>query len=134
MAIADSSGLPLALHVASATPHEVTLVKKTIQGRFLVQLPERIIGDKAYDSDPLDEELALVGVKMIAPHKANRKRTKTQDGRPLRRYRKRWKIERLFAWLQNYRRINVRWERHLQNFLGMLQLGCILILLKAFLG
>jgi len=134
MAIADSSGLPLVLHVASATPHEVTLVKKTIQGRFLVQLPERIIEDKAYDSDTLDEELALVGVRMIPPHKANRTRTKNQDERTLRRYRKRWKIERLFAWLQNYRRINVRWERHIQNFLAMVQLRCILILLKAFRG
>ncbi len=134
MGIADSSGLPIALHVDSASPHEVKLVRKTLEGRFLVQLPERIIGDKAYDSDPLDDELAKLGINMIAPHKANRKKPKTQDGRELRRYRRRWKVERLFAWLQNYRRITIRWEYHLHNFLGMVQLGCILILLKSFLG
>jgi len=132
MAIADRSGLPIALHVDSASPHEVKLVHHTIEGRFLIQLPKRIIGDKAYDSDPLDEELELVGVHMIAPHKANRKKPKTQDGRALRRYRRRWKIERLFAWLQNFRRIVTRWEYHLHNFLGMVQLGCIIILLRFF--
>lgn len=134
MGITDSHGLPIALHVDSASPHEVKLVRKTLEGRFLIQLPERIIGDKGYDSDPLDAELAILGIKMIAPHKTNRKKPKTQDGRELRRYRRRWKVERLFAWLQNYRRIATRWEYHLHNFLGMVQLGCILILLKSFLG
>jgi len=132
MAITDRSGLPIALHVDSARPYKVTLVRKTIEERFLVQLPERIIGDKAYDSDPLDAELAALGIVMIAPHRAGRKKPKTQVGRPLRRYRRRWKIERLFAWLQNFRRIGVRWEYHLHNFLGMIQLGCIIILLRFF--
>jgi transposase len=45
------------------------------------------------------------GIEMIAPHRSMRTRTLTQDGRPLRRYRRRWKVERLFAWLHNYRRI-----------------------------
>jgi transposase len=134
MAIADRSGVPVALHVDSASPHEVKLVGKTIEGRFLVQLPTKMVGDKAYDSDPLDEELAAIGIEMIAPHKSNRKKPKTQDGRMLRRYRRRWKVERLFAWLQNFRRINVRYEYHIQNYLGMVQLGCIVILLRSFLG
>ena len=134
MAITDRHGLPVALHVDSASPHEVKLVRRTLEGRFLVQLPERIIGDKAYDSDPLDAELAALGIDMIAPHRGGRKRPKTQDGRPLRRYRRRWKVERLFAWLQCLRRVTTRWEYHLHNFRGMVQLGCILILLKSFLG
>ncbi len=132
MAVADAAGLPVALHVASASPHEVTLVGITLKGLFVADLPHRIIGDKAYDSDPLDKELEALGIEMIAPHRTNRKRPKTQDGRPLRRYRRRWKIERLFAWLQNFRRLVVRYEYHLQNFLGMLQLGCIIILLRHF--
>ena len=55
---------------------------------------------------------------------------KTQDGRPLRRYCRRWKIKRLFAWLQNFRRLVVRYEFHVENFLAMAQLGCIMILLR----
>ena len=73
---------------------------------------------------------------MIAPHKRNRKKYRkkpaTQDGRKLRRYKRRWKVERLFAWLQNYRRVLVRQERYLDNFLGFVHLACIKILLRHF--
>jgi transposase len=88
-----------------------------------------MIGDRAYDADALDIRLKEQGIKLIAPHRLNRWR-KTQDGRELRRYRRRWKIERLFAWLHNFRRLVTRWEYHETNFLGMLQLGCMLILLR----
>lgn len=87
-----------------------------------------MIGDRAYDSDALDERLRERGVELIAPNR--RKRRRTQDGRPLRRYLRRWKVERLFAWLKNFRRLSGRWERHAVNFLGMVQLGCVLILLR----
>ncbi len=128
MAIADGGGLPIATGVTSASPNESTLVEPTLERRHVAALPQRMIGDKAYDSDPLDQRLRDRGIEMIAPNR--RKRRKTQDGRPLRRYRHRWKIERLFAWLKNFRRICCRWERHADNFLGMVQLGCMLILLR----
>jgi transposase len=128
MAFSDGSSVPLALHAESASPHEVSLVEATLASAFLKEKPERLIGDKAYDSDPLDESLLERGIEMIAPHRKNRKKKKTQDGRKLRRYRSRWKIERLFAWLQNFRRLVVRYEYKDQNFLGMAQLGCIVIL------
>ena len=71
------------------------------------------------------------GVQLIAPHKLEpRRRPATQDGRALRRYRRRWKIERLFAWLHNFRRIVIRWEYYPDNFLGMVQLACAVILLR----
>ena len=130
MAMADRFGLPLAACAASATPHEVTLVAPTLDSRFVAEMPQRLIGDRAYDADPLDAALAALGVEMIAPHRRGRVRPKTQDGRPLRRYRRRWKIERLFAWLGNFRRLVVRYERHALNYLGFVQLGCILILLR----
>ena len=132
MAVADRTGLPVAVYTASAAPHEVTLVRRTVVERFTDDKPERLIGDKAYDSDPLDAELASLTIEMIAPHKENRKKSKTQDGRKLRRYRRRWKVERLFAWLQNFRRILVRYEYHDDNYLGFVHLGCLLILLRAY--
>ena len=128
MAIADSHGLPIAVRVTSASPNESTLVEATLAQRHVAALPKRMIGDKAYDSDRLDERLQQQGVELIAPNR--RKRRQTQDGRPLRRYLRRWKIERLFAWLKNFRRLTSRWERHGANFLGMVQLGCVLILLR----
>ena len=111
----------------------MTLVAPTLDSRFVNELPQRLIGDRAYDADPLDAALAQLGVEMIAPHRQGRKRPKTQDGRPLRRYRRRWKIERLFAWLGNFRRLVVRYERHALNYLGFVQLGCILLLLRRYL-
>ena len=116
----------------STAPHEVRLVRKTLVEWFTDDAPARLIGDKAYDSDPLDAELAAVGVELIAPHKANRKRAVTQDGRSLRRYKRRWEVERLFAWLQSFRRILVRDEFHDDNYLGFVHLGCMLILLRAY--
>jgi len=129
MAVADRHGLPLAVDVASASPAEVRLVISTLEARFIPELPERLIGDKAYDSDPLAAQLAEGGVELIAPNRSNRK-VKTQDGRALRRYRRRWKVERLFAWLHNFRRLVNRWEYNAVNFLGFVQLGCIVILLR----
>jgi transposase len=105
-------------------------VEAVLAGCFLDELPERLIGDKAYDSDALDLTLAEeYGVEMISPNRSNRK-NKTQDGRPLRRFRRRWKVERIFAWMQNYRRLVTRWEYHIENFLGFVQLACLLMLLK----
>ena len=132
MAVADRAGLPVAVHTCSASPHEVRLVGETVCDRFTNERPEKMIGDKAYDSDPLDAELRKLDIELIAPHKANRKRAKTQDGRKLRRYRRRWKIERLFAWMQNFRRIVVRYEYHADNYLGFVHLACIVILLRNY--
>jgi transposase len=74
-------------------------------------------------------QMSEYGVEMISPNRVNRKQ-KTQDGRVLRRYKRRWKVERLFAWLQNYRRLVTRWEVKVENFLGFAQLGCLLILAR----
>ena len=130
MGIADGHGLPLALRAESASPAEVKLVEQTLEARIVADVPERLIGDKAYDSDRLDQALPHhYGTEMIAPNKVNR-RTRTQDGRPLRRYGRRWKIERLFAWLFNFRRLVVRYEYHAENFQGFLQLAAAIILLR----
>jgi transposase len=135
MGLTDANGLPIAVSASSASPHEVTLVEATLDACFTDKLPSRLVGDKAYDSDPLDDRLRRErSVELIAPHRDNRRKTITQDGRALRRYQRRWKVERLFAWLQNFRRLVVRYEYHLENFTAMIQLGCIAILMRRVLG
>ena len=105
-------------------------MEAVLAGCFLDELPERLIGDKAYDSDALDQTFAdEYGIEMISPNRVNRKR-KTQDGRPFCRYRRRWKVERIFAWMQNYRRLVTRWEYHIENFLGFVQLACLMMLFR----
>ena len=131
MVLVDARGLPVAVDTTSANPHESQLVQRLFDFMLTAQTPPRVIGDKAYDSDRLDEQLARRGIEMIAPHRRNRKPDNvTQDGRSLRRYDRRWKVERLFAWLQNFRRIVMRYERHPENFQGFVHLGCLCILLR----
>src|SRR5260370_13819351 len=103
MAIADGHGFPLAVYVASASPHETKLIEPTLEQRFLAEPPERLIGDRAYDSDPLDRRIhERYGVQPIAPHQFLRVALATPDGRALRRYPPRGKLEGLFAWLHNF--------------------------------
>jgi transposase len=132
MAIVDRHGLPLAVSTHAANHHEVTLVQLSFDFYMIEAKPDNLIGDRAYDSDPLDEQLREQGIEMIAPHKSNRKKRKTQDGRRLRRYERRWIVERFFAWIQWQRRLLVRWECYAANFLGFVQLASIAILLRRF--
>jgi transposase len=132
MGIVDRNGLPLAVSTHAANFHEVTLVQLSFDFYMIEAKPEKLIGDKAYDSDPLDAELKAEGVEMIAPHRAGRKKRKTQDGRKLRRYERRWLVERFFAWLQWQRRLVTRWEYYAVNFLGFVQLASVMILLRRF--
>lgn len=132
MAVADAHGLPLAAYVDAASPHEVRLVERTLTERFTRAHPVRLIGDRAYDSDPLDATLLEQQIEMISPHKSNRVKPRTQDGRPLRRYRRRWRVERLFAWLQHYRRVVIRYEYHAENYFSFVLLGFLMILLRHY--
>ena len=122
IAIAAGNSLPLAVSVDSASPAECQLVEQVLAGSFLDELPARFVGDKAYDSDRLDEKFAEeYDIEQIAPN--SRRRSKTQDGRTLRRCRRRWKVERLFAWMHAFRRLVTRWEYHIENFLGFMQVA-----------
>jgi hypothetical protein len=98
MVVVDGSGLPLGNHLHSASPSEVKLVEATLAtirvgrghraGRPR-QRPVRLIADRGYDSDPLRKQLAVRGIELIAPHRQNRRKPPTQDGRALRRYKRR---------------------------------------------
>lgn len=133
MMLTDGKGIPLTFTVDSASPHEVTLAKdllETLPLRLRGYL-ERLVADKAYDSMALREDVADLGHELIVPQKSNT-RFKIQDGRPLRRYRRRWKVERCFAWLHNFRRLVVRWERNPIVFAAFVRLACITIILRQF--
>jgi len=134
MAIADRDGLPLAITIAPGNRHDSILTQRTLEAAFVDKLAPRMIGDKAWDNKPLQEELAnKYEIELIAPLRGGKRPSqRKQDGRSLRRSRRRWKVERLFAWLKRYRRIATRWERKSVNYLGFLHLGCIMILLRHF--
>lgn len=131
MLVTDGKGTPLGRHVDSASPGETTLLE-TVLDDVRVPRPRlpRLIADRGYDSDPLRRTLAQRGTQLIAPHRRSRTRSAPQDGRPLRRCRRRWIIERTFAWLHRFRRLVVRYEYYAVMFLAFLHVACLVIALR----
>lgn len=126
MVVADGKGIPLGISIHSASPAEVTLAEETLD-TITTGVPKRLIADKAYDSAALRRSLDQRGIEQITPHKSNRVAAKLQDGRPLRRYRRRWKIERTIAWIGNFRRLVVRYDRDVEHYKAFVLLACIVI-------
>jgi transposase len=131
LAIVDRHGLPLSVRTQAANHHEVTLVPLSFDCSMLEAKPEHLIGDRASDSDRLDDGLKQDGVTLMAPPRSTRQR-KTQDGRHRRRDQRRWLVERFLAWLHWKRRVLIRWEYYATNFLGFAQLACLTMRLKQF--
>ena len=94
--------------------------------------PTRLIYDRAADSDPLRKRLKRRGIELICPHKSNRRKPPTQDGRKLRRYKRRWKMERSIAWVANFRRLVVRYEHNVSIYQAFFHVACLLIVLRRF--
>ena len=132
MVLTDARGTPLSVEIHNTSPAEVTLIESLLVRRRLRRRPKRLIYDRAADSDPLRQRLARRGIDLICPHRKSRRRPPLQDGRKLRRFRRRWKIERTNSWLQNFRRVVVRYEFHADLFLSFVQLACLLITLRRF--
>src|ERR1700747_1433527 len=125
MAIVDRHGLPLSVSTHAANHHEVRLVQLCFDFYMIEAKPENLVGDRAYDSDPLDDSLRRDGIEMIAPHRSSRVKQPTQDRRRLRRYARRWLIERFFAWIQWRGPLPGRGGVLTQNFPGFRPLACL---------
>ena len=137
MLATDGKGIPLAFLLASANCAEVKLAEATLE-RIRVprkrgrprKRPKRLVADRAYDSDPLRGWLRRKGVRPCIPPRKNRKgRRKTWEEE----YKKRWHVERTFAWMGNYRRLLVRHERLISVYEGFFALACIMICLGKLL-
>jgi transposase len=142
MVVVDGEGVPLGKQLYSASPHEARLAEETLasirvsrrhSGGRPRQKARRVIADRAYDSDPLRERLATRGIELIAPHRWNRRKPRQQDGRALRRYRRRWKVERTLAWLGNFRRLVVRYDRSITIYEAFFHIACFMIALRRVL-
>ena len=132
MLLVDGHRLPLAIDVDSASPAEVTLIEPLLEQTVTPDVPTRLIYDRAADSDALRERLAQRGIELICPHRKSRARPATQDGRPLRRYRKRWIVERTISWLQAFRRLVTRYEFYAVLYHSFAKLACLMIVLRRF--
>jgi transposase len=131
--VADASGLPLGMATAGADVSEQELLLPALDD-VPVEIPPGtpVIADKGHDSDPLRDELEDAGYEPIIPHRRNRVKPSRNDGRRLRRYRRRWKVERTNAWLHCYRGLAVRWSHYSFLYDGMVYIAFIHMALQRF--
>jgi len=136
--VVDGGGIPLGVQLANAKPSEHKFAETTLalirvprpgRGRPRSK-PRRVVADKGYDSDPLRKRLGQRRIDFIVPYRCNSVLRRYQDGRKLRRYRRRWKVERTIAWLQNFRRVHVRYDRIFSVYQGFVHLACLIIVLR----
>lgn len=132
MLMIDGQGTPISAFTTSAQDAEVHTIETLVDICVLPKRPERLLYDKAADADWLRETLSRRGIEQITPHRSNRKKASMQDGRALRRYKHRWKVERTISWLGFQRRLLARQEYHAHLFEGFVHWGCMLLCLKWF--
>jgi transposase len=127
----DGRGVPLAVAVAGANVPDQKLVTQTLDAIPIErpeptsQTPHNLCLDKGYDGDPADREVRRRGYTPHVPRKIN------QPSKPRHRGRaRRWKVERTHSWLNRARRLLIRWEKKVANYLGFLHLQFAIITLR----
>ena len=132
--LVSGEGVPLGVQIAAASASETSLATPTLDELNdlvdHIDLPSIVIADKGYDSDPLRDAFADRGVLLLSPHRRNRRRPPRNDGRVMRRYKRRWVVERTFSWFQNFRRLALRYDRTLRAFHAFVHLACVIIALR----
>jgi putative transposase len=127
--LTDGAGGPLAVIVAPANRHDSQLLEQTIEAVVVPrptpeEVEENLCLDKAYDN-PSGEAAAAHGGYTPHIHRIG------EDAKPQKKHPgakpRRWVVERTIAWLNKCRAILVRYNKHAQNYLGLIQLACSLI-------
>ena len=125
--LVDATGIPLAWTLTGGNRNDVTqlipLVDRVPPVRGKVgrprRRPERVTADRGYDHDSHRRQLRQRGIK---PEVARRG---SGHGSGLGRYR--WVVERTFAWLHQFKRLLVRYDRRADIHQAFLALGCCLV-------
>jgi transposase len=140
MVWADGAAPPLGTHVVKASPAEVACLESTLKNgriggrRTKGRKPKRLMADRGYDSNLIRALLVKRAIEPIMPTRCKNRVATPQDGRALRRDKRRWIIERTKAWLQNFRRLVVRYERSAKRFTALIPLAYELMTLTRVLG
>ena len=122
-ALVDALGNPVKLMLTPGQAHDLACAEQLIDSAD----PDALLGDKAYDADPLVDTLTQRGITPVIPPKANRKSPRDCD---FALYCERNLIERFFNKLKHYRAIATRYDKLARNFLAGIQLASAIILLN----
>jgi transposase len=141
MLVVDGNGLPLGFHLDRATTAEVRLAERTLDTIRVMrprgrprQRPEKLVADRGYDSSSFRRALQRRGIRMCIPPKRRPASWRAKRGRPVLAraadYRRRYTVERSFAWLGNYRRLLIRWEHLFGVYRGFFVIALLHICLR----
>jgi transposase len=115
--VCDAAGVPLAISLTGGNRHDVTQLLPLVD--TLPAGPAVLLADRGYDYDKYRDELIERGVTPWIARKS------TEHGSGL--GKRRWVVERTFAWLHGLRRLRTRWERRAELHLAFMHLGCAVI-------
>jgi transposase len=141
MLVADGHGVPLGFHLASAGCAEVRLATATLDTVVVRRLrgrsrrrPAKLVADRGYDSRAFRASLRNRGIRMCIPPKRRPAHWKAKPGRPVvasqEDYRLRYKVERTFARLGNFRRLLIRWEHLFSVYRSFFTVAVLLLCLR----
>jgi len=120
-ALADAKGRLIAILLTGGEAHDCPVAERLIAR---VEAAERMLGDKAYDSAELRDELDQRGTKPVIPNRSNRKQPFSFNKRL---YKLRWRIETAFNRLKDFRRIATRYDKLARNYLASVCLVAALV-------
>jgi len=132
MLMVDGKGTSLSAFTTAATTSEVHDIETLVDERVYDKSPQRLLYDKAADTDWLREALDVRGIGLIYAHRQSRTKPATQDGRALWRYIRSYKVERTISWLHNFRRLITRWEYYPDLFQSFAHIDRLYTIIKRF--
>lgn len=132
--LTEGAGIPLGVVVAGANRHDMKLAQTTLEALVLerpaptAERPQHICLDKGYDYPEIRALVSQWGYTAhIVGRGAEQQALNTIPG-----YRaRRWVVERTHSWLNRFRRLLIRWEKKVENYLGMVHLACAWITFRA---
>jgi len=150
--LTDKQGIPLSAIISSASTHDIkavtdvidnsvikrTFVSKTKRGKRQWKYHHHLCLDRAYQSKPIEQEIIKRGYVPHIPYK--RKRGQVKEEKVYQKQydsvrNKRWVVERTNSWHNRFRKLYIRYEKKVENYLGLVQLSCsIIIYRKLILG
>jgi len=132
--LTEGAGIPIGVAVDGANRHDMKLVEPTLETIVVdrpeptAEEPQHMCMDKGYDYDEVRNILQEWG---YTAHIRGRGEEK-QEKKNIPGYRaRRWVVERSHSWLNRFRRLLIRWEKKVENYLAMLHFACAWITFRA---
>jgi len=128
--VVDNDGLPEVLHIEKASRHD-----RHATGTIVREIPKNsyLAADRGYDCKRFRRHLRHLKLKPVIPKRQFKTKPKVRVPKPT-LFSQRWKIERAFAWLGKYRKLNVRYDYKAENYEALWLLGCSRLLIQKLIG